>query len=125
MQLLACCMITPVAFAMLRMLALYAKWEGRLATQLATAAPERLGWALFLAPFTATLREGVEAVVFITGVSQASPQALPLPGVLGLLLGVIFAYAVFFSSRPMDIRPFMCAQSEREHPARRLPAAYA
>ena len=105
-QLAACIMITPVSFAMLRMLSMYGKWEARMEAAVMTLkGPDR--YAFFLMAFTATFREGVEAVVFITGVSQANPTAIPLPGVLGLLLGSVFSYFVFFGAKPVDIRPFM------------------
>jgi FTR1 family protein len=101
-------MITPVSFAMLRMLAMYSKWEARLEARVGGASLEGADrYALFLMAFTATFREGVEAVVFITGVSQANPTAIPIPGVLGLALGSFFSYVVFFGTKPVDIRPFM------------------
>ena len=107
-QLAACVMITPVAFAMLRMLAMYSKWEQRLQARVGGASPAGVDrYALFLMAFTATFREGVEAVVFITGVSQANPRAIPIPGVVGLALGSLFSYVVFFGAKPVDIRPFM------------------
>ena len=120
----ACCMITPVSFGMLRMLSTYNKWTERLEKTVskhkaavaadvggfgeAAAADGTLpGRALFFMAFTATLREGIEAVVFITGVSQGKPQSIPLPGILGLFLGSVFSYLVFFSAKPLDVRPFM------------------
>ena len=109
-MLTACLMITVVSWAMLRMLSMYKKWESRLAGKLDVGGGlDR--YALFLMAFTATFREGIEAVVFITGVSQGNPTSIPIPGVLGLLLGALFSYVVFFSGRHVDITPFMYATS--------------
>ena len=82
-MLLASAMIYAVAFKMLRMLTLSAKWKGRIAQkQLATRAgagdfADR--YSFFLMCFAATFREGVEAIVFITGVSAGSPMGMCVP----------------------------------------------
>ena len=138
MQLAACAMITPVSFAMLRMMSIYGKWQERLKNRLERPAEvldavgavdaetpsevqseDRLEsdvmttlsdsdrYALFLMAFTATLREGVEAVVFIVGVSQGNPTSIPIPGCLGLILGALFSWFVFFGAKPINITPFM------------------
>ena len=110
-MLTACAMITVVSWAMLRMLSMYKKWENRLAEKLEVGGGGLDSYALFLMAFTATFREGIEAVVFITGVSQGNPTSIPIPGVLGLCLGALFSYVVFFSGRHVDITPFMYATS--------------
>ena len=104
-MLVACVMITVVAFAMLRMLYLHLKWQAKL--EAATQQQGQNKYALFLVAFTAVFREGVEAVIFITGVSQANPEAIPIPGLLGIVVGTVFSYIVFFGSKPVDIRWFM------------------
>ena len=104
-MLTACVMITAVAWAMLRMLSMYQKWEHRMAERLGVTGFDR--YALFLMAYTATIREGLEAVIFITGVSQGNPTSIPIPGLLGLMLGSIFSYVVFFGSRKFDLSYFM------------------
>jgi iron transport multicopper oxidase len=107
-MLVASVMVTLVAFAMLRMLRMHSKWQARLAEAAGEGKLEAgRRYAFFLVTFSAVLREGVEAVVFITGVSQANPTAIPLPGFLGICLGCCFSYVVFFGSKPVDIRVFM------------------
>lgn len=39
--------------------------------------------------------------------SQADPRSLPLPGVIGLLLGSLFATALYHASRPVPVKPFV------------------
>jgi len=60
-------------------------------------------WTLFLLPFVTVLREGLEAVVFIGGVSLGqSAKSIPLAAITGLICGLIVGceYAVksFYTS---------------------------
>lgn len=105
LQIIASAMITLVALSMLRMMALSQKWEVRMQRRLAS--PDSSSRSIFFCCFAAVLREGIEACVFITGVSAGSPLSIPLPGVIGLILGALFSYAVFFGSKPVDVRIFM------------------
>lgn len=51
---------------------------------------------MFLVPFVTVLREGIEAIVFIAGVSFSSPAAsVPLPVVMGLLAGAAIGYLIY------------------------------
>ena len=87
-------------------MSMYGKWKERLEGKALTlSGGDR--YALFLMAFTATFREGVEAVVFITGTSQGNPTAIPIPGFIGLFLGCSFSYLVFFGAQPINIAPFM------------------
>lgn len=53
-------------------------------------------YALFILPFVTVLREGIEAVVFIGGVSLGFPaSAFPLPVILGLLAGSSIGYLIY------------------------------
>ncbi|WFD32007.1 hypothetical protein MSPP1_003049 [Malassezia sp. CBS 17886] len=52
--------------------------------------------AIFLIPLVTTLREGLEAVVFIGGVSLGLPaSSIPLPAIVGLLCGFLVGVIVF------------------------------
>lgn len=54
-------------------------------------------YALFLIAFTAVIREGIEAVLFLAGVGVGTPwKAIPLGGFVGAALGVFFGYFLFF-----------------------------
>lgn len=55
-------------------------------------------YAMFLLPFITVLREGLEAVVFIGGVSLSFPaSAFPLAVFCGLLAGVAIGYIIYRS----------------------------
>jgi len=53
-------------------------------------------YAMFALPFVTVLREGIEAMVFVAGVSfQATPRSVPLPVVIGLLVGIAVGYLLY------------------------------
>jgi len=53
-------------------------------------------YAMFVLPFVTVLREGLEAIVFIAGVSFSSPaSAVPLPVVIGLIAGAAVSYIIY------------------------------
>ena len=53
-------------------------------------------YAMFVLPFVTVLREGIEAIVFIAGVSFSAPAtAVPLAVVVGLLVGIIAGYIIY------------------------------
>lgn len=53
-------------------------------------------YAMFILPFITVLREGLEAVIFIAGVSFSAPaKAVPLPVVMGLLAGGVVGYMIY------------------------------
>lgn len=53
-------------------------------------------YAMFLLPFITVLREGLEAVVFIGGVSLSIPAtAFPLAVVCGLGCGILIGYLIY------------------------------
>ena len=53
-------------------------------------------YAMFFLPFITVLREGIEAIVFVTGVSFSAPAtAFPLPVVVGLAVGIGVGYLLY------------------------------
>ena len=53
-------------------------------------------YIMFIVPFITVLREGLEAVVFIAGVSFSAPaSAVPLPVVVGLIAGGFVGYLIY------------------------------
>lgn len=55
-------------------------------------------YAMFMVPFITVLREGLEAVVFIAGVSFSAPAtAVPLPVIVGLIAGCAVGYIIYKS----------------------------
>lgn len=105
--LVASIIISVVGAALLRVGKMQEKWRVKLAK--AVEAPvlsggSRNGWlkrfaekyAMFVLPFITVLREGIEAIVFVAGVSFSAPAtAVPLPVVVGLIAGIIVGYILY------------------------------
>ena len=106
--LIATTIITVVGAALLRVGKIQEKWRVKLAK--AIQAPlgkgsggrwdrlKRFGekYAMFFLPFVTVLREGIEAIVFVAGVSFSAPAtAFPLPVVVGLAVGIFIGYLLY------------------------------
>lgn len=53
-------------------------------------------YAMFVLPFITVLREGIEAIVFVAGVSfSVTAKSVPLPVVIGLIVGGIVGYILY------------------------------
>jgi len=51
---------------------------------------------MFVLPFITVLREGLEAVVFVGGVSLSEPAtAFPLAVIVGVICGIIVGYFIY------------------------------
>ena len=69
-------------------------------------------YAMFLLPFITTMREGVEAVVFVGGVSLGYPAtAFPLPVFTGILTGLICGSFIYRGGNVMSIQIFLIAST--------------
>ena len=92
-------LITVVAFSMLKFYNLERKWRHKLedgASRNTHARTQR--WSMFLLAGSATLREGIESVLFLTGVSAGSSvKSVIIPGLLGILLGALVGFLVFYT----------------------------
>ncbi|KAK9459338.1 high-affinity iron transporter [Lipomyces oligophaga] len=66
-------------------------------------------YAMAILPFLTVVREGVEAIVFLGGVSLSSPaSAIPLPLLTGLLAGCLVGYLIYQSgTNRMSIQVFL------------------
>lgn len=100
--------ISIMGAALLRVSKLQDKWRVKLAkaleakdsTKQGTARTRFKTWcekyAMFILPFITVLREGLEAVVFIGGVSLGLPAtSFPLPVVTGLATGAFIGVAIY------------------------------
>lgn len=68
--------------------------------------------ALFTIPLVTTLREGLEGVVFIGGVSLGLPAtSIPLPAIVGLAVGLLIGYLIFRSGNILSVRLFLVAST--------------
>lgn len=64
--------------------------------------------ALFTIPLITTLREGLEGVVFIGGVSLGLPAtSIPLPAIVGLAVGLLIGFLIFRSGNVLSVRIFL------------------
>jgi high-affinity iron transporter len=99
--------ISILGAALLRVSKMQEKWRVKLAKALegksVTASGRRSAlkrwcekYCMFILPFITVLREGLEAVVFIAGVSFSSPaSAVPLPVVIGLTAGGCVGFLLY------------------------------
>eukprot|EP00898_Chlorokybus_atmophyticus_P005237 jgi/Chlat1/5714/Chrsp38S05550 len=103
---IATVMITVLGFAMLKMMAMQAKFERKLAAMAEKNLAGKQGKAMFIIAFTSVVREGIEAVLFLTGVGVDNPKAIPIAGVVGIILGIIVGYILFFSLKFTNLKWF-------------------
>lgn len=120
---LASLVITIMGAALLRVSKLQEKWRLKLAKSLEakhdSKAPfgQRMRlyaekYAMFFLPFITVLREGLEAVVFIGGVSLGLPAtAIPLPTVCGLLAGFLVGYLIYRGGNAAPLQFFLIAST--------------
>lgn len=106
--LFASIIITIMGAALLRVSKLQAKWRVKLAKSLEAKGSTRRGtfrhrfkqwcekYAMFILPFVTVLREGLEGVVFIGGVSLGLPAAsFPLAVVAGIGCGSLVGFFIY------------------------------
>lgn len=107
--LLAAAIITVMGAALLRIGKMQSKWRVKLAR--AMESPVKAGgtrgtrgcfahwlekYAMFVLPFITVLREGIEAVVFVAGVTFSAPaRAVPLPVCVGLVVGGLIGWILY------------------------------
>ncbi|KAI5783573.1 iron permease FTR1/Fip1/EfeU [Geopyxis carbonaria] len=114
---LACVIITIMGAAILRVSKLQAKWKLKITA--AIEAKEMGGvsgfskkYAMLLLPLITVLREGLEAVVFIGGVSLAEPaSAFPLPTITGLIAGAMVGYIIYRGGNSVNLQWFLIAST--------------
>ena len=64
--------------------------------------------AIFLIPLITTAREGLEAIVFIGGVSLGLPaSSIPLPAIVGLIVGFLVGYLCFRAKGFAKMKPIL------------------
>ncbi|KAF9107935.1 hypothetical protein BGX27_008540 [Mortierella sp. AM989] len=111
-SLVAVLMITIMGVAMLRTNQMHEKWKNKLAKAMNDENARGLGnqsrkYALFLLPLVTVLREGLEAVVFIGGVTfDADAKAIPIAVAAGVALGLMIGFAIYRGGNKMRLHPF-------------------
>jgi len=56
--------------------------------------------------FTVVIREGMESVLFLTGVGQNDPLSLLIPGIVGVILGLLIGYLIWRGAAKMRLDLF-------------------
>ncbi|OAA35670.1 Iron permease FTR1 [Metarhizium rileyi] len=119
--LFAAVIITVMGAALLRIGKMQAKWRVKLAK--AIESPIKAGsrgcfshwlekYSMFVLPFVTVLREGIEAVVFVAGVTFSAPaSAIPLPAVIGLLVGILIGYLLYKGGSTAKLQLFLVAST--------------
>lgn len=120
---IASIIIALMGAALLRISKMQAKWRVKLAKALEAKDNKNAkfgnrfkAWAekyaMFLLPFITVLREGIEAIVFVGGVSlgvQAS--SIPLPTVCGLLAGCAVGFLIYKGGNKAPLQFFLIAST--------------
>lgn len=100
---IACLLITVVAFHMLKFYNVERKWRRKLEGAMEAdreAAIKSYKWSILLLALSATLREGIESVLFLTGVSQGDGiKSIIIPGIVGVILGLALGMLIFYTGR--------------------------
>lgn len=114
-------MITAMGLALLRINKSKQKWRVKIARALVEKSEGKSRWmrsdwgrryAMFILPLITTMREGVEAVVFVGGVSLGYPAtAFPLPVVTGLIAGLLTGWLIYRGGNVMSIHIFLIAST--------------
>ncbi|GAA5796659.1 iron permease FTR1/Fip1/EfeU [Helicostylum pulchrum] len=114
-SLVATIMITAMGLAMLRTERMQEKWKVKLAkTMENNNEKKKLGfkvwmqkYSFFFLPFITVLREGLEAVVFIGGVSlNVSAKSIPIAAIMGFICGCVVGIIIYRGGSLIQLRWF-------------------
>ncbi|KAI8346042.1 iron permease FTR1/Fip1/EfeU [Mortierella sp. GBAus27b] len=114
---LAVIMITVMGLAMLRTTQIQEKWRRKLSKAMSDENERGLGtssrrYALFILPLITVLREGLEAIVFIGGVTfTETAKAIPAAVVVGLFCGLLIGYILYRGGNKMNLHKFFTAST--------------
>ncbi|KAJ2961501.1 hypothetical protein NQZ79_g3314 [Umbelopsis isabellina] len=101
-SLVASILITVMGLAMLRTEKMQDKWKIKLAKSMEAQAGKQdlktrtQRYAFFILPFITVLREGLEAIVFLGGVSLGEQaKAIPIAAIMGIVCGCLVGYLLY------------------------------
>ncbi|BGP23526.1 high-affinity iron permease [Rhodotorula toruloides] len=119
-SLIACIIIFVMGVTMLRIDRSKLKWKAKLSgafhdkvdAATLTSKDRRQArnskWTLFVLPLVTVLREGLEAVVFVGGVSLGqSAKSIPLAAIVGIFTGLIIGYLIYASGSRINLSIFL------------------
>ncbi|KAG0242651.1 high-affinity iron permease [Actinomortierella wolfii] len=116
--LIASFMITIMALAMLKSQDLQEKWRGKLANSMNKIEGESAlsrnsrKYALLLLPLVTVLREGLEAMIFVGGVTfQEETKAIPLAAICGILAGALLGFIIYKTGNALTLHRFFVAST--------------
>jgi len=115
---IATVLISAMGIAMLRINKMKEKWRVKIAQALVRSHDNtkdrfKIGhltkkYALFILPFITTLREGLEAIVFVGGVGLNSPAtSFPIPVICGLIAGIVVGMFLYYFGSTMSLQIFL------------------
>ncbi|KDN49818.1 hypothetical protein RSAG8_01883, partial [Rhizoctonia solani AG-8 WAC10335] len=115
-SLIAAILIFVMGLTMLRMDRARERWRIKLTEafegKMGNASGKNSRWILFILPFITVLREGLEAVVFVGGVSLGQPAtSIPLAAIIGLICGLLVGYLIYASSSRTSLSVFLVAST--------------
>ncbi|CAI4212786.1 unnamed protein product [Parascedosporium putredinis] len=117
-SLISSVVITIMGVALLRIGRMQEKWRAKLAKAIEAPITSAVGqpwlkrvfekYSMFILPFITILREGIEGIVFVAGVSFSAPaSAIPLAVLAGLLLGTAVGYVIYMGGSIAKIQTFL------------------
>lgn len=116
-SILACLIITFMGATMLRINKMREKWRVKIAKSIIDTHKGEGSWglrhlsrkyAIAVLPFVTTLREGLEAVVFLGGIGANQPaSSFPLPAITAILLGAFIGWLMYRTGDHMSIQYFL------------------
>ncbi|KAI1914122.1 high-affinity iron permease [Ophidiomyces ophidiicola] len=118
-SLIAAIIITIMGAALLRVSKMQTKWKAKLEKALkskenpgTTSTAKFKIWcekyAMFILPFVTVLREGLEAVVFIGGISLGAPaSSIPVPTITGILAGFAIGFLIYKGGNMVPLQIFL------------------
>ncbi|KAG6829745.1 hypothetical protein H0H92_003621 [Tricholoma furcatifolium] len=105
-ELIASLMIFVMGITMLKLDRAKAKWRVKLMhafdkKQVVDGGTRTGKWVLFILPLITVLREGIEAVIFVGGVSLGqSATSIPIAAIVGIICGLVCGFLIYqFASR--------------------------
>lgn len=116
-SIIACLIITFMGATMLRVNKMKEKWRVKIAKSIIETHKGQGSWglrhlsrkyAIAVLPFVTTLREGLEAVVFLGGIGANQPaSSFPLPTITAILLGAFIGWLMYRTGDHMSIQYFL------------------
>ncbi|KAI1309735.1 high-affinity iron permease [Mortierella claussenii] len=116
--LIACVMITVMALAMMKSQDMQEKWRGKLTRSMdnmdkkQTISTRSRKYALLILPMVTVLREGLEAMIFVGGVTfEAEPKSIPLAAITGLIAGALVGFIIYRGGSRLALHRFFVAST--------------